>query len=419
MATKFKFEAKDAAGKIVKGSVAADSQADAVADLRKRNLTPVDVSKSSGGFLGGMFGGGAAKKAGKRGLAKRSSVKKGELEVFTRQLATMLGAGIPMLEALEILADQAESPGFAFCLDKVVEEIRSGSDLSKAMESHKKVFSHIYVSMIRAGEVSGQIDTILQRLAEYLEAAAHLRSEIKSAMTYPVISLVLVLGIASFLMIGIVPSFKPVFESLEVELPGLTVFIMDIAFFMKDYWYLIFGSIVAAFVGLKMFCKTPKGALIKDTVMLRLPVFGVLFKKVALSRFARTFSTLVKSGVPILGAMEIVSDTAGNLVISNVVDKARDSVRNGESLSEPFMRSPVFPPMVVKMMAIGERAGALDTLLEKIAEFYDQQVEAEVKGLTSMIEPIMIAIMGVVVGGIVLAVFLPIFKLQEKLSGGG
>lgn len=413
MATKFKYEAKDSSGKLVKGSVSAENQADAVADLRRRNLTPIDVTKS-----GGWFGGGGGPKTKTKKKATRSSVKSGELEVFTRQLATMLGAGIPMLEALEILADQAESPGFAYCLDKVVEEIRSGSDLSKALESHKRVFTHIYVSMIRAGEVSGQIDTILQRLAEYLEAAAHLRSEIKSAMTYPVISLVLVIGIASFLMIGIVPSFKPVFESLEVELPGLTVFIMDIAFFMKDFWYLIFGGIGAAIFGIRFACKTPKGAYVKDVVMLRLPVFGILFKKVALSRFARTFSTLVKSGVPILGAMEIVSNTSGNLVISRIVDGARDSVRNGESLSDPFMKSTVFPPMVTKMMAIGERSGALDALLEKIAEFYDQQVEAEVKGLTSMIEPIMIAIMGVIVGGIVLAVFLPIFKLQEKLSGG-
>jgi type IV pilus assembly protein PilC len=415
MATKFKFEAKDISGKVVKGAVTADSQADVVADLRRRNLTPVDVSKAGG--LADLFGRG--KGPGKRrGTAKRASAKKGELEVFTRQLATMLGAGIPMLEALEILADQAESPGFNFCLNKVVDDIRSGSDFSKALEPHKKVFSHIYVSMIRAGEVSGQIDTILTRLAEYLEASAHLRSEIKSAMTYPVISLVLVIGIASFLMIGIVPSFKPVFESLEVELPGLTVFIMDIAFFMKDYWYLIFGGAGAAMFGLKIACKTPKGAYAKDAVLLRLPVFGILFKKVALSRFARTFSTLVKSGVPILGAMEIVSDTSGNLVISRIVDRAKDSVRNGESLSDPFMKSTVFPPMVTKMMSIGERSGALDQLLEKIAEFYDQQVEAEVKGLTSMIEPIMIAVMGVIVGGIVLAVFLPIFKLQEKLSGG-
>lgn len=415
MASTFKFEARDAAGQTVRGTVSAESQTEVVADLRRRNLTPIDIKKGGGGLFGGK-----QNKNGKasRTAAKKASAKKGELEVFTRQLSTMLSAGIPMLEALEILADQAESPGFAYCLGRVVDDIRSGSDLSRSMEQHKKVFSHIYVSMIRAGEVSGQLDIILTRLAEYLEASAHLRQEIKSAMTYPVISLVLVFGIASFLMIGIVPSFKPVFESLEVELPGLTVMIMDIAFFMRDYWYMIFGGMAAAFVGLKMAIQTPKGAYVKDATVLKLPVFGTLFKKVALSRFARTFSTLVKSGVPILGAMEIVSDTAGNRVISDIVDGARDSVRNGESLSEPFGQSDVFPPMVVKMMAIGERSGALDALLEKIAEFYDQQVEAEVKGLTSMIEPIMIAVMGVIVGGIVLAVFLPIFKLQEKLAGG-
>jgi type IV pilus assembly protein PilC len=413
MASTFKFEARDAAGRTVRGTLSAESQGEVIADLRRRNLTPLDISKGSSG----LFGGGGKGKGGKRKLVKKASCRKGELEVFTRQLSTMLSAGIPMLEALEILADQAESPGFAYCLDRVVEDIRSGSDLSKAMEPHNKVFSHIYVSMMRAGEVSGQLDIILTRLAEYLEASAHLRSEIKSAMTYPVISLVLVIGIASFLMIGIVPSFKPVFESLDVELPGLTVMIMNVAFFMKDYWYLIFGMLGAAIVGLRLAVQTPRGELIKDAVVLKLPVFGVLFKKVCLSRFSRTFATLIKSGVPILGAMEIVSDTSGNRVISSIVDQARDSVRNGDSLAEPFGRSPVFPPMVVKMMAIGERSGALDALLEKIAEFYDQQVEAEVKGLTSMIEPIMIAVMGVIVGGIVLAVFLPIFKLQEKLAG--
>jgi type IV pilus assembly protein PilC len=415
MGSTFKFEARDAAGQTVRGSISAESQTDVVADLRRRNLTPIDIKKSGGGLFGGKKakGGRASRTA-----VKKASAKRGELEIFTRQLSTMLSAGIPMLEALEILADQAESPGFAFCLGRVVDDIRSGSDLSRSMEQHKRVFSHIYVSMIRAGEVSGQLDTILTRLADYLEASAHLRQEIKSAMTYPVISLVLVFGIASFLMIGIVPSFKPVFESLEVKLPALTVFIMDIAFFMKDYWYVIFGGMAATFIAVKMAIQTPKGSYAKDALVLKLPVFGTLFKKVALSRFARTFSTLIKSGVPILGAMEIVSDTAGNGVISKVVDNARDSVRNGDSLAEPFGKSDVFPPMVVKMMGIGERSGALDALLEKIAEFYDQQVESEVKGLTSMIEPIMIAVMGVIVGGIVLAVFLPIFKLQEKLSGG-
>jgi type IV pilus assembly protein PilC len=414
MTTKFKYEAKDAAGKLVKGMLTAASQSEVVADLRRRNLQPIDVTRA--GTFEAMFAGNGAP-TGKK-TAKRASAKKGELDVFTRQLSTMLAAGIPMLEALEILAEQAESPGFAYCLDRVVTDIRSGSDLSKAMEPHKAVFSNIYVSMVRAGEASGQIDVILTRLAEYLESSARLRSEIKAAMTYPVISLFLVLGIACFLMMGIVPSFKPVFESLEVDLPGLTVAIMDTAIFMKDYWYVIFGGLGAAVVGVRVAVKTPAGAYARDNLFLRVPVFGILFKKVALSRFARTFSTLIKSGVPILGAMEIVSATSGNLVITKIVDDARNSVRNGESLADPFMKSTIFPPMVCKMISIGERSGALDSLLEKIAEFYDQQVEAEVNGLTAMIEPIMIAIMGIVVGGIVLAVFLPIFKLQEKLSGG-
>jgi type IV pilus assembly protein PilC len=413
MTTTFKYQARDASGKTVKGTMKAESQSDVVADLRRRRLTPLNITKSGGGLLSGGGGGGA-----RRGTAKSSSVKRGELEIFTRQLSTMLSSGIPMLEALEILAEQAESPGFCFCLERIVEDIRSGADLSLAMSSHKKVFTEIYVSMIKAGEVSGQIDTILTRLAEYLEAAAHLRSEIKSAMTYPVVSLFLVLGIACFLMMGIVPSFKPVFESLEVDLPGLTVWIMDVAFFMRDNWYMIFGGLIAAFAVFKAWIQTDGGQYTWHMITLRMPVFGPLFKKVALSRFSRTFSTLVKSGVPILGAMEIVSDTSGNRVISEIVDAARDSVKQGDTLAEPFSKSKVFPPMVTKMIGIGERSGSLDSLLEKIAEFYDQQVEAEVKGLTSLIEPIMIAIMGFVVGGIVLAVFLPIFKLQEKLSGG-
>ncbi|MCB9868487.1 MAG: type II secretion system F family protein [Planctomycetes bacterium] len=408
MATTFKYSAKDMSGKTVKGTVKAASQDEALADLKRRRLTPVDI-KASGGLLGGRGGGGKRK-------ATRSSCKKGEVEVFTRQLSTMLGAGIPMLEALEILADQAESPGFTFCLSRVVEDIRSGADLSRALGEHPRVFSDIYVNMIKAGEVSGQIDVILTRLADYLEAAAHLRSEIKSAMTYPVVSLFLVIGIAGFLMIGIVPSFKEVFASLDVKLPWLTVQTMDTAFFMRDYWYMMIGAAVGAYFAFNMWTKTPRGQFLWDAIKLRLPVFGKLMRKVALSRFSRTFATLVKSGVPILGAMEIVSQTAGNKVISGVVDRARESVKQGDTLMDPFSQSKVFPPMVTKMIGIGERSGALDQLLEKIAEFYDQQVEAEVKGLTSLIEPIMIALMGFIVGGIVLAVFLPIFELQKKLS---
>lgn len=412
MTVSFKYQARDVSGKTVTGTLTAKSQGDAVADLRRRDLVPIQIKKAS--VSSGFFSG----KRGQKKKAKKSSVKKGELEVFTRQLSTMLSAGITLLEALEILQEQAESPGFSFCLDSVVEGIRSGADLSQALEPHSKVFSNIYVSMIRAGEVSGQLDTILQRLADYLESSERLRQEIKSAMTYPVISLFLVFGIAGFLMIGVVPTFKPVFESLDVPLPALTTGVMGVAETMKSQWYLLFGGLVGMIIAFVSWKRSRRGARIWDAILLRVPVFGPLFKKVALSRFSRTFSTLVKSGVPILAAMEIVSATAGNLVISEIVDKAQDSVRQGETLSEPFSQNAVFPPMVTRMMAVGERAGALDSLLEKIADFYDQQVEAEVKGLTSLIEPILIAVMGIVVGGIVLAVFLPIFKLQEKISGG-
>ena len=272
--------------------------------------------------------------------------------------------------------------------------------------------------MVRAGEVSGQLDDILVRLAEYLEATEKLKRDIKAAMTYPVISLVMVAGIAIFLMVGIVPKFQEIFESLDIELPGLTKAVLGVSLAMKDHLALVaLGCVLAAFavVGWK---RTKRGAYQWDFLILRVPVFGPLFRKVALSRFARTFATLIKSGVPILGALEIVSETSGNLVISKVVDNAKENVRQGHTLAEPLAQSNVFPPMVTRMVQIGEKSGSLEQLLEKISEFYDDQVNAAVKTLTSMIEPIMIGFMGFMVGGIVLAVFLPIFKLQEQLGAG-
>lgn len=411
MSTQFRYLAKDPSGKTVTGTLSAGSEGQVAQELRRKNLTPVSIQ--TGGKSSGT------KESRKtRGWEKaKPKATLVELVLFTRQLSTMLSAGIPMLEALEILADQAETAGFKRALKGVVEDVRTGGDLSAACEKYPKCFSDIYVSMLRAGEVSGQIDTILERLAEYVESAQHLRQEIKSAMTYPVVSLFLVLGIAAFLMIGIVPQFKPVFESLEVDLPALTEAVMATAFFCKDNWYLIGAALVAIFFAVMSFKKTDKGAYLFDSIALRAPIFGPLFKKVALARFSRTFATLVKSGVPILAAMEIVSETAGNRVLSEVIDRAKMSVQQGDTLSEPLAASPVFPPMVTKMIGIGERSGSLEILLEKIATFYDEQVSADVKSLTSLIEPLMIAIMGFVVGGIVLAVFLPIFKLQEKLAG--
>lgn len=407
----FKYEAKNFGGKTVSGSLAGNDQEAVIGELRKRNLIVLSVRTTGGGD-----GGSAIRGAFTDANPNRYRPKGDELVVFTRQLSTMVGAGIPLLEALEILQEQAERAGFAAVLDGVVEQIRGGSDLSASMGSYPRTFSNIYCSMVRAGEASGQLDTILVRLAEYMEASLKLKRDIRAAMTYPVVSLVLVLGITMFLMLGIVPKFRDVFQSMDIELPGLTAAVLDIADWMTANVVTMALAAIAFVIGLKMYVKTKGGAYQFDWFMLAVPVFGPLFRKVALSRFAKTFATLVKSGVPILAALEIVSATSGNQVISRVVDEARESVRQGDTLSEPLGKSPHFPPMVTKMIGIGERSGALENLLEKISEFYDDQVSAAVKSLTSLIEPVMIGFMGFLVGTIVLAVFLPIFELQKKLA---
>ena len=405
----FKYQAKNFGGKTVSGTLTAEDQNEVIGELRKRNLIVLNVRPV-----------GEKKKGGGNSFftlkpSARPGVKREDLVVFTRQLSTMISAGLPVLEGLEILNEQA-APGFSTVLDQVIEDIRGGSDLSMALEKWPKVFSNIFVSMIKAGEVSGQLDEILIRLAEYLESSAKLKREIRSAMTYPVVSLCLVIGITAFLMIGIVPKFKEVFESLDIDLPKLTEVVMNASFFIKGNMLAMVGGIAGAVVLASIWKKTPKGQYQYDWLTLRAPIFGPLFRKVALSRFSRTFSTLIKSGVPILGALEIVSNTAGNKVISEAIDKARENVRQGDTLSEPLAQNPMFPPMVTKMIGIGEKSGSLETLLEKISIFYDEQVSAAVKSLTSMIEPLMISVMGFLVGGIVLAVFLPIFELQKKLA---
>ncbi len=406
----FKYAAKGPSGKTVEGVINAATKAEAIAELRRQNLVIMRLDEAGSG----------KRKLGEFCFGKvKPASKKGELVIFTRQLATMVGAGLSLLESLEVLGHQAGSPGMKACCDVLVSEVRGGSDLSAAMQKCPKVFNHLYISMVKAGEVSGQMDIILNRLADYQEASEELSREIKSAMTYPVISMVLVLGITAFLMIGVVPTFKEVFDSLDATLPAITQLVLDISDFLRANASMVVMGAAGAFVALKLFKQTDRGALLWDRFMLKLPVFGMLFTKVALARFSRTFSTLIRSGVPIMSTLEIVSNTAGNRVVSRAVDGSRESVRNGNLLSEPLSEEPVFPPMVVRMIAIGERTGALETLLEKIADFYDSQVKAQVKALTSLIEPLLIAFMGVIVGGVVLAIFAPILDMVGKLSSGG
>ncbi len=410
----FKYSARDSNGRTVSGMVNAKTQSDAVADLRKRNLIVLDVRQSALGGVGKDGGGGFFAKLTKA----KPGVTQPQLVIFTRQLSTMISAGVPLLESMEVLQEQADTPQFRALLDNVIDAVRAGSDLSTALEKHERLFPSIFVSMVRAGEVSGQLDDILVRLAEYLEASEKLKRDIKAAMTYPVISLVMVLGITLFLMIGIVPKFKEIFDSLAIDLPALTKGVLAVSNALENHFgtiVLVSAAVMFAFVTWK---KSKVGSRQWDYLVLYFPVFGPLFQKVALSRFSRTFSTLIKSGVPILGALEIVADTAGNAVIADVVEKAKENVRQGYTLAEPLMESKVFPPMVCRMVQIGEKSGSLEQLLEKISDFYDDQVNAAVKTLTSMIEPLMIGVMGFMVGGIVLAVFLPIFELQRKLGAG-
>lgn len=408
----YKYAAKGPTGQTIEGTIKASNKAEAVAELRKQNLVVMRLDESGGKT--NKF-----KNLGQISIgSKKPKAKRNEVVIFTRQLATMVGAGLSLLESLDVLGDQAESPGMKATCAKLSSEVRGGSDLSAAMEQCPKSFTPLYISMVKAGEISGQMDIILNRLADYMEASEELSREIKSAMTYPVISMILVFCITAFLMIGVVPTFKEVFESLDAELPAITAFVLSVSDFLRAHTFVVFGGIVGIIFGAVAFKKTPRGSLVIDHLLLRVPVFGPLFTKVALARFSRTFATLIRSGVPIMSTLDIVAATAGNQVVSNAVLDSRESVRNGNLLSEPLSEVKIFPPMVVRMIAIGERTGALETLLEKIAEFYDSQVKAQVKALTSLIEPLLITFMGVIVGGVVLAIFAPILDMVGKLSGG-
>ncbi len=339
-----------------------------------------------------------------------------DIAIFTRQLSTMISAGIPLMESLDVLAQQQSDEGFQRVLNEIVDDVRSGEDFSGALEKHPNLFTRIYVNMARAGEASGNLDTVLTRLAEYMESAEQLKREIKSAMTYPVISLCLIIAIAGALMIFIVPKFKEIFESIGMELPAITKITLAASLFMKaNVWYIIGGAVVFFFL-LKMYISTDFGEWQWHWFLLHLPVFGSLFRKVSIARFAQTYATLIRSGVPILGALEITAETAGNRIISEAIHDAREEVRQGEHLGPPLEETGVFPIMVTKMISIGEQSGALEELLEKIAEFYNQQVEATVNQLTSLIEPVLISLMGLIVGGIVLAIFLPILNIQSAVQ---
>ena len=344
-------------------------------------------------------------------------VKSHEVLVFTRQLSTIVNAGLPLLQGMDILGEQTEDPRFARVLQQIGSDVEGGDSFSDALRKHPRIYTDLYVSMVRAGEASGNLDGVLLQLAEYMEAMEELRRRIKSAMTYPVVAFSMILLIASGLIIWVVPQFEQIFSGFGAALPAPTQILILVSNVLRSLMALaVVAFFIMVVVAIKIYGTTPSGRYNLDSIKLRLPVFGKLLRKVAISRFSRTLSTLTKSGVAILAALEIAERTAGNEVFARVVRQAGDSVRTGETLADPLARSGEFPSMVTRMIGIGEKTGALEQMLGKISDFYDSEVKATVDGLTSLIEPILILMMGIVVGGIVVALFMPILQLSSLVQ---
>jgi type IV pilus assembly protein PilC len=403
--TTFAYKVRDQQGKMIGGTLDADSQGAVASRLRQMGYAPVSIEVARQSSLQMEVK-----------LPGSSRVKPKELAVFSRQFATMINSGLSLLRALSILAEQTENKRLAGVLTAVRNEVEKGSALSAALAQHPKVFSRLYISMVRAGEVGGFLDQVLLKVAETLEKEVELRGKVKSAMTYPVVVFAMVLLIVSAMLVFIVPMFKNLYGQLGGTLPLPTRVLVGISDVVKRWFLLVLVGIGLATFGFKRWVTTPSGRYRLDAFKLRAPIFGPLFHKTALSRFSRTLATLLRSGVPILQALEIVSETVNNGVISKAVKDVQDSVREGESLAGPLQRHAVFPPMVVQMMAVGEETGALDTMLSKVADFYDQEVQAAVDALTSLIEPVLIAVMGAAVGGMVIALYLPMFQIVNLVK---
>jgi len=397
----FKYKAKNNLGKVIEGTIDAEAESAVAAALRQKRLEVVSVSAAGGlgGFLSALN-----KKGGK--------VTTKDVVVFSRQFSTMVNAGLPILQGLTIVAEQAENPDFRVVMTKVRDDISNGVPLSEAMAKYPKVFTTLYVNMVKAGEQGGILDVIFERLSEYMEKAEGVSRKVKSAMMYPIVVMSVALLVVIFLMVKVVPTFRDVFASFGAKLPAPTQFLIDVSDFLaskKSVLIVIF--LVAFWIALSMYRKTKAGAYNWDLMILKLPVFGVLARKAAVAKFARTLGTLIKSGVPIMDALETVAKTSGNLVLERAVLNARDSVREGKTLTQPLKESKVFPPMVTQMINVGEETGALDAMLSKIADFYEDEVDAAVEGLTSIIEPILIVFLGVTIGFIVVAMFMPMFSI--------
>ncbi|MCK4851719.1 MAG: type II secretion system F family protein [Candidatus Omnitrophica bacterium] len=400
---KFTYTAKDMNGRTLRGGVEAGDKKQALDVLRKKALLVLKLEAVGKG--GGVFS-----------LFTRTKVSTDELVVFFRQLATMIEAGIPVLTSFDILIEQTPNPSLRQVLSDVRDSVNTGVSLSEAMMKHANIFSALFVNMVRAGESSGTLDVILDRIAVYTEKASALEKKIRSALIYPAVVSSMALLVTLVLIVKVIPVFKEIFIGFGAELPRPTQFIISVSDFIRAYALLMPIIIAVLIASFRWYLTTTKGRMMMDNLKLKMPVYGPLLRKVAISKFTRTLSTLVKSGVPILGALEIVAKTAGNVIVERSIERVRESVRDGESIAAPLERSGIFPLMVTRMVSVGEKSGQLEKMLSKISDFYDTQVDTSVDGLTSMIEPLIIAFLGIVIGGIVLCMFLPIFKISTIIN---
>ena len=395
----FNYAVRDKAGKVVKGQLEGPSKEAVRAKLMQMGYIILELDPQ-----------GALAALGQISLGGR--VKSKDITVFSRQFATMINAGLSLTKCLSILSAQTDSPALREVIAQISKDVEAGQSLSDSMVKHPRIFPPIFVNMVRAGETGGVLDEVLLRVADHFESEAALKGRIKSAMTYPIAMGALVLVILIAMMVFVVPTFQKMFEQMGGKLPLPTQILVSLSHFVAGFGgILLVVAIVGGVFTFRWWTSTANGKLIWDGVKLRFPIFGKLVRKLSLAKFTRTFGTLVSAGVPILSALDIVADTAGNEVVCQAVKKARSAIKEGETIAKPLSESPVFPSMLVQMIAVGEETGALDAMLNKIADFYDEEVSASVDGLTSLIEPLMMASLGLVVGGMVIALYMPMFNI--------
>jgi len=393
----FIYKAKHKGGRTVKGELEAPSLQMAENVLQKRNLSQIKVKPKPKDILEGTF--------------LEGGVKSRDMVIFSRQFATMINSGIPILQALQVMCEQTENGKLRRKLYQVRNDVEGGNSLYEALNKHKDVFDDLYTNMVHAGETGGVLETVLNRLAEYIEKAASLKSKVKSALIYPAVVGVVAVAVIAIILVFVIPTFEKMFADFGGSLPALTAFVIALSRWTQANIGWVILGLIGFIIGFRFFYKWERGKIFVDKWILQLPIFGDLLRKVAVARFSRTLSTMITSGVPILYALDIVSRTAGNKTVELGVKEARKSISEGQTLSEPLDATGVFPPMVIHMLSIGESTGALDSMLAKVADFYDDEVDVAVSSLTTMIEPIMIVFLGTVVGGLVVSMYLPIFEI--------